>query len=201
MQPKDTEKHIVVIEIENDINDLGGKVSSNLPKDYRDAILVQSQMDNQVQGQTFTNIVPSMVEIEGRKVLYHYMIYDLCQLKATSVVNIKVTVNSGSYNGKIIARIDKVEKFKIICPAANSDVFMPRQDHGSCQSYDKNLYVFGGQYKVGDRVQYLNDVMRFDTVKKQWTNISPTKGDAPSPRSGHLQLCFYNYIFIFGGIG
>ena len=49
-----------------------------------------------------------MVEIEGRKVLYHYVIYDICAIKPTSAVRLKLTVNSGQYNGKIIARIDEV---------------------------------------------------------------------------------------------
>ena len=43
--------------------------------------------------------------------------------------------------------------------------------------------------------------MMFNTMQKKWINISPTRGDAPAPRAAHIQLCFYNYIFVFGGIG
>lgn len=43
--------------------------------------------------------------------------------------------------------------------------------------------------------------MMFNEEKKIWKNVSPWKGDAPAPWFGFVQICFYNYIFIFGGQG
>ena len=43
--------------------------------------------------------------------------------------------------------------------------------------------------------------MVFDEKAKRWRNASPKKGDSPHPWFGHVQICFYNYIFIFGGQG
>lgn len=52
---------------------------------------------------------------------------------------------SGSYMSKLIARVEKTDKFKVLCSnAEQSDLFLPRQDHGACQTWNNRLYVFGG---------------------------------------------------------
>ena len=43
--------------------------------------------------------------------------------------------------------------------------------------------------------------MMYDETWNEWKNISPTWGDAPAPWYGHNMICFYNYIFVFGGQG
>ena len=43
--------------------------------------------------------------------------------------------------------------------------------------------------------------MKFDSKENKWIDITPKSGDAPAPRFGHVQLCFYNYVFVFGGQG
>lgn len=47
----------------------------------------------------------------------------------------------------------------------------------------------------------MNDILRYDEVLNEWQDVSPTTGDAPAPRSGHVQVCFYNYVLVFGGQG
>jgi len=47
----------------------------------------------------------------------------------------------------------------------------------------------------------MNDIFKLEQDNKKWHNHSPKRGDAPAPRFGHVQFCFYNYIIIFGGMG
>ncbi len=94
----------------------------------------------------------------------------------------------------------------MLCTHPDSDSFHPRQNHGACSDPDGNLWVFGGMYNVGEREVYLNDVMKLTKIQEKgkleriWKK-APAKGNAPAPRYGHVQVCFYNYIFIFGGQG
>ena len=46
MQPGDAERNIIIIEIENDIVNLGERGKFEITEGYEEAILVQSQMDN-----------------------------------------------------------------------------------------------------------------------------------------------------------
>jgi len=43
--------------------------------------------------------------------------------------------------------------------------------------------------------------MMYNEPKNKWIDVSPKKGDRPAGRFGHVQICFYNYIFVFGGQG
>jgi len=46
--------------------------------------------------------------------------------------------------------------------------------------------VFGGKRSIGTRTEYMNDILRYDEVLNEWQDVSPTTGDAPAPRSGHV---------------
>lgn len=110
------------------------------------------------------------------------MIYDLCNAKVNTIFKMLITAVSGDYKVNIIARIEKTEKFKILCQnSEQSDVFLPRQDHGACQTWNNRLYVFGGRRNVDDKTYYMNDIFKLEQDNKRWHNHSPKKGDAPAP--------------------
>ena len=191
---KNREKNIIVIEIENEIISLGSAK-------YEDAIQVEAKLNVQGRGDKFQRIKPSLVKMEGKEVLYHYLIFDMCHMDEKSVIEISMKVNSGSFVGKMTARIDEIQRFEVICPEKNTDVFEPRDYHASCTTWDLKLWVFGGKQSIGKRSQVLNDLMKYDEKENRWVNASPKRGDAPAPRYGHSMFCFYNYLFVFGGMG
>ena len=78
------------------------------------ALTVQAQM-NDVPNSEFTSIEPTEVNSGGSQVIYHYMIYDLCQIQKDSNFKMNIIVNGGEYNTKVLARLDKISKFNIIC--------------------------------------------------------------------------------------
>jgi len=70
----------------------------------------------------------------------------------------------------------------------------PRSDH-SIAVVDKFIYVFGGS---DEKVTPLNDVHVLDTETLTWTAVE-TKGQSPSPRSGHTTVAIGSKVFYFGG--
>lgn len=129
------------------------------------------------------------------------MVYDMCKIDDSTTIQFKISSNGGRYRGKIEARIDKVEKFQIMCAAPTSDYFRPRQDHGACQSWDDKLYVFGGKTSEEGEEILLNDIMQYNQETQQWINHTPASGDSPQPRHSFSMFCYYNYLFVFGGKG
>ena len=82
--------------------------------------------------QEFVHIEPTEVHSGGSQVIYHYMIYDLCHLTKQSNFKMNLIVNGGQFSTKILARLDKIEKFGIQCTAKGGDIFKSRTDHGAC---------------------------------------------------------------------
>lgn len=55
------------------------------------------------------------------------MIYDFCKTSADAALRINMKSTSGSYMSKLIARVEKTDKFKVLCTnVGNSDPFLPR---------------------------------------------------------------------------
>lgn len=73
-----------------------------------------------------------MVKQKDKDIMYHYLVFDLCNIDVDSTLEIYIQARAGSYKGYISARIDKVEKFNIVCPSNKIDIFYPRKDFGSC---------------------------------------------------------------------
>jgi len=59
------------------------------------------------------------------------MIYDLCSLDKQSTFKMNLIANGGSYSTKVLARLDKISQFKVLCPS-KGDIFKSRTDHGAC---------------------------------------------------------------------
>ncbi len=73
------QKSVIVIEIENEILDLGQYT-------YKDVLSVSSKYEREginhwTSGQG-AHISPSLVVIDGAETIYHYLIYDLCDVDA-----------------------------------------------------------------------------------------------------------------------
>lgn len=57
----------------------------------------------------------------------------------------------------------------------------PRNDHRMVYDlFNSKIVMFGGQDQAGN---FLNDIWEFDTVASTWTNVTPTTGPLPRPRS------------------
>jgi len=70
---------------------------------------------NDLPNSEFTFIEPTEVNSGGSQVIYHYMIYDLCKINKDSNFKMNIIVNGGEFNTKVLARLDKISKFKIVC--------------------------------------------------------------------------------------
>lgn len=80
----------MVIEIESEIVDLKGM-------NYQDALTVQSKLKIPGKDTGFTNIRPSLVDIDGKKVLYHYLVYDLCHVDPETSIEMMIKSNGGEF--------------------------------------------------------------------------------------------------------
>ena len=54
---------------------------------------------------------------------------------------------------------------------------------------------------TGRETEFMNDIMKYDEITNEWIDVTPKSGDSPPPRHSHSMFCFYNYLFVFGGIG
>ena len=72
---------MIIIEIENDILDMG-------EKDFTELLTLSSKIEIPGTSTTYTDVKPSVVRIEDRVVLYHYLVYDLCSLNENSNIYI-----------------------------------------------------------------------------------------------------------------
>lgn len=132
-------------------------------------------------------------------VILHYIIYDLCNLDKFSTININIEVLDGEFNGFVSADIIDLSPFSIQCIDKASEVFKPRQQHGACATWDGTIWVYGGKRNVDKDTETLGDVMSYDSKLKKWRSVKPSTNAQPVPRFGHVQLCYFNYIIIFGG--
>lgn len=125
-------------------------------------------------------IEPSIVKLDGKDVIYHYMIYDLCKIQPDSRIAYTVRIRDGFFHVKMIARVEQIKRFGIICPSAEGYTFMPRTGQSSCVGYDGKLYVYGGNDAAGARSQnQRHEVHVFDPKTKAWENTSLIAGDHP----------------------
>jgi len=71
------EQNLIVIEIENDILDMGGH-------DFPELMTVSAKIDIQGKETTYTDVKASLVNIEERIVLYYYLVFDICAVNEKS---------------------------------------------------------------------------------------------------------------------
>ncbi len=151
----------------------------------------------------FVQIKPKKVQNPENKdatLTYFYVLYDLCLVTPDSNMQVKIENNGPIFKGAMVARIDPVQTFKVNCVELSSDWFTPRQEHAACNTYDQKLFVFGGKNFIGDKANFLNDVLYYDELKNVWKEIK-VKGPQPAGRFGHTMFCYYNYLIVFGGQG
>ena len=138
MNDTDTlQSHMILIEIQSFPND---------PKsvNMREVIDVYSKMNAPGHLTEFIDIkdtFPINKTDKEVKMIYHYIIYDLCylksQLKGNETIHIKLKSLKGEILSKIDAKIVEFKTLKINCVDPSSDWFLPREDHASCQTWDK----------------------------------------------------------------
>lgn len=164
--------------------------------------LVSTRMYIPGHDSDFVTIKPKRItdNTTGKEVLYWYALYDLCLVTPQSSVQIKIDNKKGEFTGSMLGKVDPVQTFRVVCVEKDSDWFTPRQEHAACNTWDQKLWVFGGQNFIGERTNFLNDLLYYDELSNKWVEIKP-KGPVPKPRHGHLMFCYYNYLVVYGGQG
>ena len=138
MNDTDTlQSHMILIEIQSYPND-PDKVN------MQEVIDVYSKMNAPGHLTEFIDIKDTFPVIEADKkikMVYHYIIYDLCylrdQIKEPPTIHIKLKSLQGEILSNIDAKVVEFKTLKINCVDPNGDWFMPREDHASCQTWDK----------------------------------------------------------------
>ncbi len=49
-------------------------------------------------------------------------------------------------------------------------------------------------------MQSLWDLLEYNEITTEWRRVN-ILGDQPAHRHGHIMVCYYDYIFVFGGRG
>lgn len=84
--------------------------------------------------------------------------------------------------------------FKQLTPEVRD--MLPRGGASLAASEVYGIVVFGG----ADRGQsHFNDLATMQKNKREWRKRE-SKGDVPTPRSGHATVCYGKFMFLFGGI-
>jgi hypothetical protein len=150
------------------------------------------------------DMFPIMNEGEDPKMIYHYIIYDLCylnhRLAETPTIDLKFKALSGEVMSSMEAKVVQFEDVKINCVDPDSDWFIPREDHGSCQTWDQKVWVYGGRRNVGKNIVVMDDVMHYDSKLNRWFKGVDNSRVKPKARYGHVMFCYFNYLVIFGGM-
>ncbi|KAN0018663.1 hypothetical protein ACTFIU_008592 [Dictyostelium citrinum] len=79
----------------------------------------------------------------------------------------------------------------------SGDIPISRTNHASAAIGD-NFYIFGGMYKSGRDLIFLNDLYEYNTIENKWTQLKGT-GDHPPQKCGHKLFNFGGKLLLFGG--
>lgn len=135
-------KNTLVIQVKNEVLSQGSR-------DLEDLIDVESQLFLKGKMKERVDIKDVIVDRDGSKYILHYIIYDLCHFKKDSYINLKIQALDGSFKGFVSAAFTELSAFSIKCIDKESETFIPREQHGSCESWDSKIWVFGGKRTVG----------------------------------------------------
>lgn len=168
---------------------------------------VYARMNAPGQNKEFIDIkdtFPVMQRGEDPQMIYHYVVYDLCYLnhnaKDASTIELKFKSLSGDVRSQFDAKIVEFKHLKINCVDPDSDWFIPREDHGSCQTWDQKVWVYGGRRNVHKEIVVMDDIMYFDAKLNRWFKAVSNSKLTPAARYGHVMFCYFNYLIIFGGM-
>ncbi|CAI2376411.1 unnamed protein product [Moneuplotes crassus] len=194
-----SESHSIIIEV-------WSQPASTEVVDMKQVIDVKSKMNAPGHLNEFVNIkdtIPILRNQTSGKI-YHYIIYDLCylsyQLQETPTIELKFEALDGSVKSDFIARVVEFKNLKINCVDSDSDWFLPREDHASCQTWDQKVWVYGGRRNVDDTVVPMGDIMKYDSKLNRWFKAKENSNLKPKPRYAHSMFCYFNYLIIFGGM-
>jgi hypothetical protein len=76
-------------------------------------------------------------------------------------------------------------------PRANATLVEAQQHN------DRHLYLFGGEYFDGVENVFLDELLRFDSVKRKWKQIWTFP--RPCPRCAHSCVAYRHCLYVFGG--
>ncbi len=96
------ENHVIVIKLKSEVI-RSDTVSSHNFQDYKQAIKLQSKITHDYEDSHFDSIVPQVVHIGEKDVIFHYIIYDLCHVDVDSYIQMRIDVLEGFFSSKIIA--------------------------------------------------------------------------------------------------
>jgi hypothetical protein len=147
---------------------------------------------------------PVMQGQDDVQMIYHYLVYDLCylnhQLFEIPTIDLKLKSLDGEVLAKVDAKVVEFKNLKINCVDPDSDWFLPREDHGSCQTWDQKVWVYGGRRNVDKNIVVMDDIMHFDSKLNRWFKGNSNSRLKPKARYGHVMFCYFNYLIIFGGM-
>lgn len=194
------QSHMILIEVESYPDD-PEKV------DMREVIDVYAKMNAPGHPNEFIDIKDTFPVIEANqtvKMVYHYIIYDLCYLKSETKEPATIHIKFKSLKGEVLSHINaKVVEFKTLkinCVDPTGDWFLPREDHTSCQTWDKKIWVYGGRRNVDKEIVVMDDIMHFNSLTNKWHKGADNSRVKPKARYAHVMFCYYNYLIVFGGM-
>lgn len=135
-------KNTLVIQVQNEVLSTGDTLLEDLI-DVESQLYVNDKMIERV------DIKDIIVTNDGKTMIIHYIVYDLCNFNKDSYINLKIQAFDGSFSGFISALFTNLETYSIKCIDKESETFVPREQHGSCESWDSKIWVFGGKRTIG----------------------------------------------------
>lgn len=116
---------------------------------------------------------------------YYYLLFDLCYVTVDSLLQISIIKNAGKHSIEVNVHIDKIQDFNVNCIDPKSDVFLPRQYHGACESFNHNIWTFGGKGAPNENgTRILNSLEYYADSENKWIRVEPQSKIAPEPRFG-----------------
>ena len=174
-------KNTFVVQIQNEVVSRGDTPLNHL-------IDVSAKLvSNSLKGDA-VDIKDIVIEKEGKDIILHYAVYDMCNIDDGSYISLHIEAHDGEFNGFVSMIVVNLEAFSIKCIDKDSETFIPREQHAACETWDKKVWVFGGKRTIGKKEQSLNDLMVYDADKNTWKSVKPSYGQKPSARSGHTMM-------------
>jgi N-acetylneuraminic acid mutarotase len=73
-------------------------------------------------------------------------------------------------------------------------------DDGRGKKGGEHIWYFGGEYYDGQENFILDELLRFDTTKKEWKRVvTPPSSLKPPPRCAHSCVSYKNKLYVWGG--
>jgi hypothetical protein len=114
---------------------------------------------------------------------YYYLLFDMCYVTVDSVLQISIIKQSGKHSLEVNVHIDRIQDFNVNCLAPESDAFLSRQYHGACETFNHNIWTFGGKGAPNENgTQILNSLAYYTDSENKWVSVEPQSKIVPEPR-------------------